>query len=88
MTSGRSPQILSKEETQKLSSELSKLASELANAMRDATFLGLNEKQSAEMTRRCKRMNEICKQLGRMSLKQAPKMGLFASVGKSEAFEG
>ena len=79
MTSGRSPQILSKEATQKLSSELSKLASEHANAMRDATFLGLNEKQSAEMTRRRKRMNEICKQLGKVCLRQAPKATLFAA---------
>ena len=79
MTSGRSPQILSQEETKKLSSDLSKLASEHANAMRDATFLGLNEKQSAEMTRRRKRMNEICKQLGKVSLRQAPKASLFAA---------
>ena len=45
--------------------------------MRDATFLGLNEKQSAEMVRRRKRMNEICKQLGKVALKVTPKTGLF-----------
>ena len=79
MMSGSSPQALSKDTIQKLSSELSKLAQEHATAMRDATFLGLNEKQSAEMVRRRKRMNEICKQLGKVTLKIAPKTGLLAA---------
>jgi len=79
MMSRQSPHILSEEEIKKLSSELSSLATKHANAMRDATFLGLNEKQSAEMALRRKRMNEICKQLGKASLKQVPKIGLFAA---------
>lgn len=76
---GRSAHISSDEQIRKLSSELSKLAAEQAKTMRDATFLGFNDTRSAEMTRRRKRMNEICKQLGKVSLKQAPKLSLFAA---------
>jgi hypothetical protein len=78
MTSGSS-QKLSEEQIKKLSSELSQLALEHASAMRDATFLGLTERQRVEMTCRRKRINEICKQLGKVSLKQAPKASLFAA---------
>jgi hypothetical protein len=75
----RATHILSEKEIKKLSSQLSTLTVEHAKAMRDATFLGLTDQESAEMTRRRKRMNEICKQLGKVSLKQAPKMSLFAA---------
>jgi hypothetical protein len=74
-----SSHIPSEQEIKKLSSELSKLAAEQTKAMRDATFLGLDEKRKAEMTFRRKRMNDICKQLGKVSLKQAPKTTLFAA---------
>jgi hypothetical protein len=77
MMSRSSSQTLSKVEIKKLSSELSKLAVEHATAMRDATFLGLSEKQSAEMVCRRKRMNEICKQLEKLGLKATQKTGLF-----------
>lgn len=79
MTPGRSKSILSEKEIKKLSSELSKLAEEQAKTMRDATFLGLTDRQGSDMAVRRKRMNEICKQLGKVSLKQAPKMSVFAA---------
>ena len=79
MTPGRSKSILSEKEIKKLSSELSKLAEEQAKTMRDATFLGFTDRQGSDMAVRRKRMNEICKQLGKVSLKQAPKMGVFAA---------
>jgi hypothetical protein len=77
MKSRSSSPTLSKVEIKKLSSELSKLVVEHATAIRDATILGLKEKQSAEMVRRRKRMNEICKQLGKVASKVTPKTGLF-----------
>jgi len=69
----------SQEEIKKLSSELSRLAEEHSKATRDATFLGLTDKDRAEMSRRRRRITEICKQLGKVTLKEAPKIGLFAA---------
>ena len=69
---------LSKEEIEKLSSELSKLSAEHTQAMRDAAFIGLNEKGRAEMARRRKRITEIGNRLGKVTPKQAPKTSLIA----------
>jgi hypothetical protein len=49
MKSRSSSQTLSKVEIKKLSSELSKLAVEHATAIRDTTFLGLNDGPQTQM---------------------------------------
>jgi hypothetical protein len=69
MPSEPQPKNPSTEELKKLSSELSELSRQHANALEDILFLGLTKERMSEFERRRKRMSELCEIIVKAKLK-------------------